>query len=190
VNPNFVTVSYIIPEPVTDTLGSSSYNNVAGMTGMGGIMFDVVATNKDLSVTKLGFQFNGGYGSSNPYEVYMLTSLGIHTPSNMFQPSLWTLLASGDVLSEDPGTFTASFVADIPAGQIRAFYIRGVSRGIVSQKSEASGDGYGYAYKSDSNMELMAGRGLSSSGGAFSHGYGIDYYVNPNFVTVSYEYFE
>jgi hypothetical protein len=84
---------------------------------MGGIMFDVVAINK-VSITKLGFQFNGGYGSSHPYEVYMLTSLGIHTP--------WTLLASGDALSEYPsGAFTASFVADIPAGQTRAFYIRG-----------------------------------------------------------------
>jgi hypothetical protein len=146
-------------------------------------MFDVVANNK-VSVTKLGFQFNGGFGSSHPYEVYMLTSLGVHTPSNMFQPSLWTLLASGDVLSEFfvPGTFTASFVADIPAGQTRAFYINGGPSGIVSQESESYGD----AYKSDSNMELMVGRGLPT-GGAFSEGYGTDYYVNPNFVTVSYD---
>jgi hypothetical protein len=37
-------------------------------------------------------------------------------------------------------------------------------------------------------MELMVGRGLIL--GRFSEGYGDEYYVNPNFVMVSYEYFE
>jgi hypothetical protein len=35
-------------------------------------------------------------------------------------------------------------------------------------------------------MELMVGRGLPSSG-AFSKGYGDDYYMNPNYVMVSYD---
>jgi hypothetical protein len=74
--PTTSTPILISMEPVTDALGSSSYYTYLGdgQIGMGGIMFDVVATNKDLSVTMIGFQFSRGYGTSNPYKVYMLTS--------------------------------------------------------------------------------------------------------------------
>ena len=141
-------------------------------------MFECVGR-KDTTVTQFGFRFNGGYGLSPGYEVFKLNMPGSFA-GHMFTPGAWSKVASGFALSNYlAGAITAEFEVHVLAGQTQAFYIRGTGRGLVSYKT----NGYGGVYKSDENMKLMVGVGLPSS---FSDGYGDDYYVNPNFITVHY----
>jgi len=142
-------------------------------------MFECVGL-KDTTVTQFGFQFNGGIGRSHGYEVFKLNMPGSFA-GHMFTPGAWSKVASGFALSNYlAGAITAEFEVHVLAGQTQAFYIRGTGRGLISSKT----NGYG-VYKSDENMKLMVGVGLPS-GGAFSDGYGDDFYVNPNFITVHY----
>ena len=141
-------------------------------------MFECVGL-KDTTVTQFGFQFNAGPGLSEGYEVFKLNMPGSFA-GYMFTPGAWSKVASGFALSDSAGAITAEFEVHVLAGQTRAFYIQGTGRGLIS----AITNGYG-VYKSDENMKLMVGNALPL-GNAFRSGYGDDYYVKPNFITVHY----
>jgi hypothetical protein len=147
---------------------------------MGGLMFDVVAL-QDTTVTKVQFMFNGGFGSTETYKLYKLTATGAHGATNMFDSTKWTVVASGSALSATSGAQTATFEVAINAGSTQAFYIQGISRGLISQGLPSAGG----TYKSDANIKLMAGRGLFL-GSPFNNGFGSTYWCNPNMIQIMY----
>jgi hypothetical protein len=142
-------------------------------------MFNVVAV-KAATVTNFGFRFNGGDGNDNPYEVYTMNSFGDYK-SNMFVAEKWTKVDSGNTQSGIEGAMTATFEAEIPAGQTQAFYIAGTNRGLIAQMVESREN----SYQQDDNVQLMVGNGMFP-GAAFSSAYGDSLYVNPSWVTVYY----
>ena len=163
--------------PPPPSLGTSVYNFDPRNTGMGGIMFECVGL-KDTMVTQFGFMFNGGCGSERFYEVFKLNMPGSFA-GHMFTPGAWSKVASGFALSDcSAGAITAEFEVHVLAGQTQAFYIRG-------QLISAETNGYG-VYKSDENMKLMVGNALWAGKTGFDDGYGDDYFVNPNYITVHY----
>jgi len=146
-------------------------------------MFDIKALN-DVEINQLTWQFNGGYGGSYTYACYKKTALGAHTDTDMFDSSKWTLIASGSAESVVSGAVTSPFSVEVPSGEVQAFYIHGISRGIISQ--DGGGSSTSVVYKSDDNIEIRTGRGLFS-GGVFSTGYGTNYLSNPKFQMVTYQ---
>ena len=166
------------PSPPPPSLGTSVYNFDPRNTGMGGIMFECVGL-KDTMVTQFGFMFNGGCGSERFYEVFKLNMPGSFA-GHMFTPGAWSKVASGFALSDcSAGAITAEFEVHVLAGQTQAFYIRGRLISAVET------NGYG-VYKSDENMKLMVGNALWAGKTGFDDGYGDDYFVNPNYITVHY----
>jgi len=103
--------------------------------------------------------------------------------------SAWTLACSESTtydwtgyVYDNTGSADYSGITDesqcaftIPAGQMYAVYIHGISRGLVTNSEGTSFDD---VVASDNYLSVFTGLGVFS-GGVFSSGYGNDYYITP-----------
>ena len=137
--------------------------------GHSGIMFNVVAQ-KDIVITSLTFEWNGGYGDPHPFEVWKMKEYGSYnsdyTPGawgDYSNPDNWELVKSGTATStwtgwsSAPGS-TGELDIEVPEGETQAILIHGVSRGILSYWPNNGAGAAGDVFTGDNSIQITNGQ--------------------------------
>ena len=145
--------------------GGYSYSDYDMNSGNQGNMWDVVAVNP-ITITSVGFNFNGCAGSSQTIRLYKRIDFGTHADVE-FNSSAWEVIFDGTISCSGwaPTSTIIGIDVFIPQGERQAFYLHGVSRGLVADWQAGE---VGDLHYSNEDLEVYVGSPLP---GYFDDGY-------------------
>ena len=145
-----------------DEDSSSLFTGFTSNTGVQGIEFDIKAK-KDVVITSMDFNFNGCDDDYISGSFALYSKAGSHVGFEELS-STWTYVCGGKVYCDVYGN-PSSNTGDagncdvaIKAGNTQAFYIQGVSRGLLSLRYDT--DEIGDLLASDENINAYIGTGM------------------------------
>ena len=128
--------------------------------GNNGLMFDVQATN-DLTVTNITDAVLSANPGGSTFELYSRPGTYV---GNAASSAGWELISTGSATATGANRLSFTLNAAIPAGQTRAFYLRGVNASVGYVNGTQSSP-----WASDANLAITEGGGLTDFFGGITN---------------------